>query len=98
MGQWWIRTFFCDKHRRTVSDYPDSKLLGWNKKAENPKKQILPLVISPSNNPPLSNFIRHVADGDNRDQIPHPTRHNALQWIGMPVVSEEDVDCDDCFA
>ena len=62
------------------------------------EKQIHPLVISPTNNPPLSDFIRHVADGCNSDQIPHPTRHNALQWIGMPVVLEKDVDCDDCFA
>ena len=62
---------FSAKHRRTVSDYPDSALLQGDILSQ--------VIIIPNNNPPLAKFVHHVEDsGYEEGDILLPARYNTL--------------------
>ena len=88
VGQWFIYTMFSDRHRRTVSQYPNGKSL----------RKSLPGVVGQNENPPLKDFVCHVADSNYKGPILHPTRHNSLHWLGKPIASDLEVDVEDPFS
>ena len=70
VGQSFIYSMFSAKHRRTNCNFSDSASL---------QSDILPQVITPNDNPPLDEFVRHVKDsGYEEGKILHTARHNAL--------------------
>ena len=89
VGQWYLYTMFSDRHRRTVSKFPNSaSLQGAN----------LPKVIASEDNPSLDTFVWHVQDsGYDGAGILHPLRHNALHCIGKPISYDVDEDVEDLF-
>ena len=77
VGAWFLYTMLSDLHRKTVHDFPSTASL-WSTN--------MPNVIDSEDNPPIEHFVQHVHDsGYKHGKILHPTRHNALHWMGKPV-------------
>ena len=80
---------FSTRHRRTVCDFPDSASL---------QGDDLSNVIASEDNPSLDTFVRNVEDsGYKGAEILHPSRHNALHWIGKPISYDVEEDVEDPF-
>ena len=87
-------TFFCGEHHKSVEHYPTKESL-FGTSTYDPC--ILPRVIKPKKNPPISHFLGHVLEGGLAyEQIPYPERHNVLVWKGEPIVTD-DPGCVDKF-
>ena len=93
VNQYFLFTFFCGEHRHSLEHYPDPKSVFGTIR----KRGILPKVIEPKKNPPITHFLGHVLEGGLKyEDIPFPERHNVLVWKGEPIV-DEDPGCVDEF-
>ena len=93
---WFLWTFLCGEHRKTFEKYPTRKSLFKN--LGNGEPPIFPRVLTPKPNLQMKDFIKHVSENNPTATIPHPKRHNVLQWKGEPIIYTDDEDCIGCFS